>query len=75
MLLSLFDVIEARTDNLLHSRRESYPLHQRCGFSYKGKLCLPQLLQHGGGPQQYKQILCPTIIFFYFKLNFDIKIN
>jgi hypothetical protein len=72
----LFDVIEARTDNPLHLRRESYPLHQRCGFSYKGKLCLPQVLQHGGGPQQYKQILCSTIKKkHYFKLNFDIKIN
>jgi hypothetical protein len=41
--------------------RESYSLHQRSGFSYKGKLCLPQVLQHGGGPQQCKQNLCSTI--------------
>ena len=70
-------MIEARTDNLLHSRRESYPLHQRCVCSYKGKLCLPQVPQHGGGPQQCKQSLSSTIKKqqHYFRLNFDIKIN
>jgi hypothetical protein len=54
-----------------------YPLHHRCRFSDKGKLCLPQVLQHGGGPQQYKQRLSSTIkkTIHYLKLNFDLKMN
>ena len=44
-----------------YSNSQRQPLHHRCGFPYKVKLCLPQVLQHGGGPQQCKQGLSSTI--------------